>query len=209
MEIIKVEQGTDEWLRMRLGKITGTKLKAVMAGKQAQETLTYELVAEQLTGQSEAIYVNSAMQWGTDHEAEAVECYRQKTKKHPEEVGFCISKEFPYLALSPDRLIKRGTKYAEAVEVKCPTTKTAIKYMHQNKLPSEYKWQVVNYFLVVEDLKSLDFVVYDPRIIDAEKKMTIITVKRKELEKDIEAAKERLVEFRKNWEKVYDKVKGK
>jgi putative phage-type endonuclease len=206
MQIINVEQGTPEWLQMRLGKITGTRLKAVMGGKQAQETLIYELVAEQLSGQGESLYVNSAMQWGTDHEDAAVDLWEKRTKKKSEVVGFCVSDEFPYLALSPDRLVKKGKKYTGAVEVKCPTTKTVIKYMLAETVPSEYKWQVVNYFLVCEDLKELDFVVYDPRIIKDKKKLTVITVTRKDVDSAIDEARERLVQFRKDWEAVYKKV---
>ena len=208
MQIVNVEQGSGEWLRVRLGMITGTRLKSVMAGNQAQETLIYELVAEQLSGQCEPLWVNSAMQWGTDHEDEAVQSYMMRTKKKAEVVGFCISDEFPYLGLSPDRLRKRGKKYTGAVEVKCPTTKTAIKYRYDNVIPKEYQWQVVNYFLVVNDLKELDFVIYDPRIIDEKLRLTIITVTRKELEEDIAAARERLVEFRGKWQEVYESIKG-
>jgi len=207
MKIINTTQGTPEWLQMRLGKITGTRLKAVMGTKAAQETLMYELIAEQLSGQGESIYVNSAMQWGTDHEAEAVNEYAKRTKSKPLEIGFCISDEFPYLALSPDRLIKRGKKYVKAVEVKCPATKTFIKYKTMNEVPSEYKWQVVNYFLVCGDLKNLDFVVYDPRIIKKEHRLHIIKVKRKDVENSLDEARKKLVEFHKRWEEVYRQVK--
>jgi len=207
MKIINTTQGTPEWLQMRLGKITGTRLKAVSGTKSAQETLMYELIAEQLSGQGESIYVNSAMQWGTDHEAEAVNEYAKRTKSKPLEIGFCISDEFPYLALSPDRLIKRGKKYVKAVEVKSPATKTFIKYKTMNEVPSEYKWQVVNYFLVCGDLKEFDFVVYDPRIIKKEHRLHIIKVKRKDVENSLDEARKKLVEFHKRWEEVYRQVK--
>jgi len=208
MQIINTEQGSQEWLKMRLGKITGTRLKSVMGGKAAQETLMYELIAEQLSGQGEPVWVNAAMQWGTDHEAEAVEMYRKKTRSKPLEIGFCISDEFPYLALSPDRLIKRGKKYVKAVEVKCPATKTFIKYKTMKTVPDEYKWQVVNYFLVCEDLKNLDFVVYDPRIIKKEHRLHIIKVKRKDVENVLEQARGRLAEFHEKWHEVYNLVKN-
>ena len=198
MKIIKCEQGTDEWLKHRLGKVTGTRLKAVMGTKAAQETLIYELVAEQLTGVGESIYVNAAMQWGTDHEDEALKLYGKKVRK----VGFCISDEFPYLGLSPDAL--RGK--TGAVEVKCPATKTAIKYMSKTTVPKEYKWQVVNYYLVCETLKTLDFVVYDPRIINPKLRLTVIPTKRKDFSDEIEKARQSLLNFRAEWEAVYKSV---
>jgi putative phage-type endonuclease len=208
MKILNVAQGSDEWLRARLGMITGTRLKSVMAGPQAQETLIYELVAEQLSGQQEQVWVNAAMQWGTDHEDEAVQLFEKGKKKKSEAVGFCISDEYPFLGLSPDRLVKTKDAYTKAIEVKCPTTKTALKYRYDGGIPKEYKWQVVNYFLVCETLKALDFVVYDPRIINDDLKLFVVTVTRKDMQKDIDAAIERIHSFRSKWQEVYDKVKS-
>ena len=200
MEIINVEQGTEEWLKMRIGMITGTRLKGVMGSKVVQKTLLYELIAEQMTGEPERIFVNDAMKWGTDNEEFAVWAYEHKYKRKTEDVGFCISDEFPYVGLSPDRLIMTGKKYKRAVEVKAPMTKTVVKYILDGGVPAEYKWQVVNYFLVCEDLMHLDFVIYDPRIRDVEQKLTKIEVTRKDVASDVAAAKERLVEFRTEWE---------
>lgn len=206
MKIINVEQGSGEWLRLRLGKITGTRLKSVMGGKQAQKTLIYELVAEQLSGRAEELYRTPAMQWGTDHEDDAVVLYEKLTKSKTEAVGFCTSDQYSYLGLSPDRLIKKGKKYIKGVEVKCPSTKVAVKYRAEGGVPGEYKWQVINYFLVCDDLRELDFVVYDPRIIRPELKLHIVTVTRKELAEDIALAKERLAEFRDEWRMVWEKL---
>ncbi len=211
MKIINVTQGSEEWLKLRLGKITGTRLKSVMGSRAVQDTLIYELVAEQLSGQAEEIYVNNAMRWGTDNEDEAVGMYESLTGIKTSVVGFCISEEFPFLALSPDRLVKSGKKqtgkkYTHAVEVKAPSTKTVIKYRLDGVVPSEYHWQVVCYFLVNTDLQTLDFIIYDPRIIKEELRITVIKVTRKDLEKDILAAKARLVEFHERWRDVYNDV---
>ncbi len=208
MKVIQVEQGTDEWLKLRLGKITGTRLKSVMGTKGAQETLMYELLAEQLSGQQEQVWVNAAMQWGTDHEDEAVQMFEKGKRKKSEAVGFCISDEFPYLGLSPDRLVKTKDVFTKAIEVKCPATKTCMKYRAEGGIPKEYKWQVVNYFLVCDTLKELDFVVYDPRIIKDELKLTTINVTRKDLVEDIEAARERLVAFHAKWEETYNLIRS-
>lgn len=207
MQIKNVEQGSDAWLKMRLGMITGTRLKSVMAGAQAQETLIYELIAEQLSGQQETIWVNDAMRWGTEHEDEAVQLFEKRKRKKSEVVGFCISDDFPFLGLSPDRLVKTKDVFTKAIEVKCPTTKTALKYRYEGGIPKEYKWQVVNYFLVCETLKSLDFVVYDPRIINDDLKLTVVSVTRKDMQPDIDAALERIPMFHARWREVYDKVR--
>jgi putative phage-type endonuclease len=206
MKIHNVEQGSEEWLKLRLGRITGTRLKSVVGSKSVQETLIYELIAEQLSGQAEEVFVNNAMRWGTDHEAEAVSAYEELTGSKTETVGFCVSDEFSYLGLSPDRFIKKRGKYVKAVEVKAPSTKTVIKYRLDGKVPSEYQWQVVNYFLVNTDLKELDFIIYDPRILRPELRLTVINVKRADVAGDVELAKKKLVEFHNRWKLLYDQV---
>lgn len=206
MKIHNVEQGSGEWLRLRLGMITGTRLKAVMGGKPAQMTLIYELVAEQVSGLAEDLYQTPAMMWGVEHEDDAVKEYEKRTKSKTEVVGFCVSDEFPYLGLSPDRLIKKRGKYVGAVEVKCPGTKTAVRYRAEGGIPKDYQWQVVNYFLVCPDLKSLDFVVYDPRIIKDENKLYVATVTRADVDNLVADARERLVEFHEKWREVYETI---
>ena len=208
MQILNVEQGSVEWLRARLGKVTGTRLGSVMGSKKVQEGLIYELIAEQLTGQPEELFMNGAMVWGKEHEDDAIVAYEKQKKVRADRVGFCISDEFPYLGLSPDRLIGKKT-FTKGVEVKCPSTKTAVKYRREGGIPLEYRWQIVNYFLVCTTMKSLDFVVYDPRIVDPQLQLHIVSVKRADVKSELEEAKVRLVEFRTQWEEVYKKIKNK
>lgn len=206
MQVIDTKQGSGEWLKLRLAKVTGTRLKAVMGGEQARKTLIYELIAEELTEEAEKLFTTDAMKWGTEHEDIAVWVYEQTNKVKTEAVGFCLSDEFDFIGLSPDRLIKKGKKYVKGVEVKAPTSKTVVKYMVDKRIPPEYKWQVVHYFLVCDDLKELDFLIYDPRIKNNNLKLTTINVTRKELKVDIEKAKERLSEFRKEWLQIKSKI---
>jgi len=204
MEIIDIEQGTDEWLQMRLGMITGTRLKGVVGTPTAQKTLRYELIAEQLSQQGEQIFVNSAMQWGKDNEEEAIKVYKAQTKrKGVKKIGFCISDTRPFLGLSPDRLVKSGKSYVGAVEVKCPTTKTFVQYSLAETIPDTYIWQVVHYFLVVDTLKWLDFVIYDPRIINKSMQLKIFRVTRKELQPKIDEANEKIELFKRDWDSDY------
>lgn len=208
MKTIQVEQGTVDWLQARLGKVTGTRLKAVMGSTKVQDTLICELVAEQLTGQPEEFYTNNAMAWGKEYEDEAVVTYERLTGVRTDKVGFCVSDTYPYLGLSPDRLIKnKKGVYTKGVEVKAPTTKTFIRYMLDGGVPDEYHWQVVNYFLVCETLKELDFIVYDPRIIDESKRLIITAVTRKELAEDIAAAATALAAFHARWKEAYNQIK--
>lgn len=202
MKILDVQQGTEEWKAARLGVITGTRLKCVL-GK-ASKTLLYELLAESLAPVKEN-GASEEMERGVEYEYEAVNTYEAITGNLTEGVGLCLHDAYDWLGVSPDALVKVGKKYTGAIEVKCPDTKTHIKYLVENKIPSEYKAQVLQYFIVNTDLEWLDFVSYDPRIDLDEMKIAIIRVTREELKEDIEAAMEKLFKFREQWEKLQAK----
>ena len=85
----------------------------------------------------------------------------------------------------------------KAVEVKCPSLQKHIEYIVKDSIPAEYKWQIVHYFIVIEDLEELDFLSYHPNF--PLKELHIVNVKRSELEKDIAAAKEKLETFLKKY----------
>jgi len=68
-------------------------------------------------------------------------------------------------------------------------------------IPAEYKWQVVNYFLVNRNLKKLYFIVYDSRIIDESKKLYVVDVdcKNRELQQAVKELEEGVISFIKKW----------
>jgi hypothetical protein len=68
-------------------------------------------------------------------------------------------------------------------------------------IPEQYKWQVVNYFLVNEKLEKLNFAIYDPRFLDEKSIIHTIVVEKNNplLQEAISEAKEELVKFRKFW----------
>ena len=135
------------------------------------------------------------MKWGTVHEEPAIHVYEQVTGEKTDIVGFVQNDDIPLVGLSPDRLIKKRGKYVKGVEVKCPSSKVAVKYRLADEIPPEYKWQVVHYFLVCDTLKELDFVVYDPRIKEDRLKIWVKNVTREELQGDIDEALEKLSGF--------------
>jgi hypothetical protein len=196
MKVIEVSQRSDDWLKLKKGKVTGTRLKKLMAKDWL--SLVDEIVAElHGTTQEDDFFISKSMQHGIDFEPLAKETYLTETftdKIH--EVGFCISSEFEWLGLSPDGFIGSDG----AIEIKCPDTSTHVKYIRQNKIPAEYFYQVICYFLVNEDLGWLDFVSFDNRF---DKSLWIKRVTRKELENDIKEVKDKLPKF---WEVVQQTV---
>lgn len=206
MKILDIEQGSAEWLQSRIGKVTGTRLAKVMGTPATRRKLMNELIAERLTDQYPETYKSADMQRGNDEEPFAAKAYATATKQQVEEVGFCISDKYDWLALSPDRLIKEGDQYVKAVEIKCPDTSTQIGYLQKKSIPSQYRYQVANYFLVCETIQSLDFVTYDPRIKIESLQMMIFTVTREEMQPVLDDCWESLQKFGEELEVTYQEL---
>ncbi len=219
MRIVDVEQGTKEWYDLKCGKISSTRLKKVMGSSSDRVDLICQLVSEAGTEQLKHIRTTPEMERGNAEEEFAIKLFEERTGKTVDRVGMCISDEHPWLALSPDGLIKdENGKYTEAVEIKSPDSKTMIFYKLANRvsvtelgipkgkqtiagIPKDYIWQVVQYFLVNKDLQKLHFTVYDERFIDEDEKLYIVEVNRENeiLQEAIDEALEKLQVFRYDW----------
>jgi hypothetical protein len=73
--------------------------------------------------------------------------------------------------------------------------KNFIKYWVQDKIPDEYYWQVIMYFIVIESLQSLDFIIHSPHPYDERVRTKRITVTREELLPDIQRAEMAIFDF--------------
>lgn len=203
-----IKQGSDEWLDIRAGVITWTKLKGVMAWTKAQETQIFELIWEEFAPLEEN-YKSPAMERWNELEPIAKAKYEALTSEKVEEVWFIKSNKIKdkhnFLWLSPDWIIitditdNKEPIYWKAIEIKCPWAKNHTKYIIENKIPDEYKNQILNYFLVMPDLEELDFITFNPDYYIKEKQLFIINIKRKDLEKDLEKAKIKILDFRQKW----------
>lgn len=194
MEIIECEQGSAEWEELRLGKVTSTRLKKVMA--RSNLPLIDEIIAEELTGMAKDNYTTEAMQRGIDMEPLARKRYTEKTKNKINEVGFCVSEEMPFVGLSPDGFTE---DLKGAIEIKSPMSHTHVTYLRTKRVPAEYKFQILHYFIVNPKLEWLDFVSFDPRFKTHD--ILILRKTREELAEEIAHCTVALKEF---WEKKVD-----
>lgn len=192
--IHEIEQGTDSWKELRKGRITGTRLKEVM-GRDSSK-LIYEMIAEKYEDKNS--YQTSDMAEGVLKEPWAIDKYEEETGQKVTTVGFITIGD--NLGLSPDGLV--GKK--KAVEVKCPSLAKHIEYVVNDKIPSEYKWQVVHYFVVIDELEELDFITYHPKF--PLKEMHIVNVKRADFEEDILDAKEKINNFLEKYNQTLAKL---
>ena len=164
MKIIKdVEQGSDEWKALRLGKVTASKMKDVMsngrggAPSKMAETYMIELIAERLTGEEKPFFENDAMKWGTKTEPLARAMFEMREGLEVEEVAFIERDDDT--GVSPDGLIDDDGM----VEIKCPTTTTQIKRALSDDYAAEYNDQI-QMQLWVSGRKYCYFLSFDPRL---------------------------------------------
>ncbi|MCP4393469.1 MAG: YqaJ viral recombinase family protein [Alphaproteobacteria bacterium] len=165
MNIIETcEQGSAEWLSMRLGKVTASRVKGVLskgrdkAPSKTAESYMMELIAEVLTGESKPFFENDAMRWGTETEPQARSMYEVNN-------GFVTVKEVAFVehneqvGISPDGLVGDDG----LLEIKCPNTTTQLKRALSDDYSADYKAQIQMQLWVTER-QWCDFVSYDPRL---------------------------------------------
>ena len=165
MKIITTcEQGSPEWLSLRLGKVTASRIKEVLANGRGNapskmaESYMIELVAEILTGESKPFFENDAMRWGTETEDEARAVYSIRNSRFDvEEVAFIEHSEF--IGMSPDGLVGDDG----LLEIKCPNTTTQLKRALSDDYSKDYKAQI-QMQLWVSGRDWCDFVSFDPRL---------------------------------------------
>ena len=164
MRIHRIPQRTPEWMALRSGKLTGSAAKDMLASIQkgeaaARRDLRYKLVAERLSGVSqENGFVNDAMQWGIDHEADAIAAYEIASGNLVEAIGFC-EHDTLLAGTSPDGFVGADG----LLSIKCPKTATQIRYLRDGGEPSEHVAQN-RHELWLTDRAWIDFASYDPRL---------------------------------------------
>ena len=157
-------QRTPEWYALRAGKLTGSCAKDMLAKVKSGESaarrdLRCKLLAERLSGApQEDTYVNAAMQWGIDHEAEALAVYEAVRGVIVDPIGF-VAHDTLQAGTSPDGLINDDG----ILSVKCPKTATQIGYLRSGVEPSEHAAQNTHE-LWLTGRAWVDFVSYDPRL---------------------------------------------
>ena len=176
MKILHFED-EQTWLDARRGKITGTRLKDLIIKRGNKKKIGfYELIAERV---ALPVSEENAMDRGKRLEEFAIERFEQDTKKKVDgSLVIWQRDDNDNIAISPDGFIGK----TEAVEVKCLSSARHIEAWLTKEISSEYEEQVLQYFIVNDDLKKLYFVFYDNRCpID----FFYHTIKRKEIQEKI------------------------
>ena len=184
-----IEQGSQEWLALRSGKVTASKAADVMSSITTAGYRNYlaDLVVERLTGNKTESFINAAMQWGVDQEPLARAEYEVKTGNFVDQIAFVDHPTIVNFGCSPDGLVGDDG----LIEIKCPNTATHIDYVMQDKVPTKYIPQI-QCQLAVTGRKWCDFVSFDPRLPDG---LQILIVRLERDDEYIEKLEARVVKF--------------
>ncbi len=157
-----VEQRSDEWRKLRAGRLTASMAGAMMAtrkdGKEAADRrdLRVQLVCELLTGQpQDDPYLSRDMTRGIEVEPEAFAAYELETCSVVQKVGFITHNELA-LGCSPDGVVG---DFDGGVELKCPRAANHLAYFRGKALPFDYQHQIAH-SLLITGLPWWDFASY-------------------------------------------------
>jgi len=121
-------QGSEEWLRARLGIITASQVGKLVTPKTKKiannddsRGIVYEKLAERITGRSDDFFHSKYMDIGNNFEPFARDLYSEKLAP-VREVGFIVRDFGDFkIGYSPDGLVDEGEGL---IEIKCPSRNT-------------------------------------------------------------------------------------
>jgi len=150
-----IDQNSEEWMALRLGKFTASTFADLFMAKTTAgyKNAIIKVAFEIVTGESEESYSNKWMQRGHEKEPFAVENYELYSFNETEPAGFYEFDEFT--GASPDRKLVESNG---GLEIKCPSFQIYNEYLETSKLPKNYFWQVHGQLLCT----GWDFIDYMP-----------------------------------------------
>jgi putative phage-type endonuclease len=164
MKIIDAPQGSAEWFAARAGKVTASRMDAVLAkGRSGAPSATRagylgELIAETLTGQpANAFKGNADTERGIELEPEARAVYEVAKGAMVSSVGLVIHPRIDRSGASPDGL----AGVDGLLEIKAPRTHVHIEYLLAGQPPPAYIPQMA-WQCACTERAWCDFVSYCP-----------------------------------------------
>jgi len=159
-----MDQGTEEWFTIRIGKVTASRVADVIAKTKtgysaSRDNYMAQLVCERLTGQKGESFTNAAIQHGTETEPLARAAYEALKDVLVDEVGFVPHPTIEMAGASPDGLVGDDG----LIEIKCPNTATHIDTLLSQTVPGKYNTQM-QFQMACTGRQWCDFVSFDNRL---------------------------------------------
>jgi putative phage-type endonuclease len=169
--IIKgIEQGSPEWMTLRIGKIGGSRVADLLTeGRGGAESLTRkkyknELIRERLTGKKLDTYKTPAMQRGIDLEPMARAWYEVKYNTFVDQVAIVLHPSIDGAQCSPDGLVEATNSL---IEIKIPNPENHLdNILTGGKQLEQYYDQVQWQLACMPEKEFCDLVSYDPEMPD-------------------------------------------
>jgi hypothetical protein len=190
MIFYNVDQNSEDWDSLRLGKFTASTFSDLFMDIKTKgyQDAIIKVAYERVTGTSEERFISKYMQRGHDTENLAREAYELLTFSELENGGFYEYNEF--VGASPDAKI---LGQMGGCEFKRPSFRIYNEYLETRKLPKDYFWQIHGQLLCT----GWDFIDYMPFshpnlkqiLIRVEKDDKILEQLKEQLEKSIEEVK--------------------
>jgi putative phage-type endonuclease len=161
----EVIQGTPEWHALRCGKVTASRVDAVVAkgrnGAPSATRATYmgELIAERLSGYQGEGFSSKAMEFGKQTEEEARSAYSFYSGNDLVQVAFVDHPTIKMAGASPDALSGADG----LLEAKCSNTSTHIKMLMGGPIDGGYRLQM-QWQMACTGKQWCDFISFDPRL---------------------------------------------
>lgn len=184
--ITKTYKTKEEWFEARLGCIGGSRLGDITPKRGGgYKKGFYELIAEKVAIPDTEDVPTNPMERGCYLEKFNLDRFESETGKKVNK-GFVIwsREDNPNISYSPDGTIGNTKKIKEVVECKSLSSASHLEAWLTKKIPSEYDEQVIQAFIVNEDLERTYFCFLDPRI--PAKDFFYFVVERKDIEDKIE-----------------------
>ncbi len=141
MKVLDAPQGSPEWFQHRVGRVTASRLSAVVSkGRSGEPSATRaaymgELIAEILTGQPcNAFQGNADTERGNEQEPNARASYETKRGVFVDSIGLVIHPSIDRSGASPDGLIGEEG----CLELKCPRPHVHLDYLLGGEPPAKY-----------------------------------------------------------------------
>jgi len=196
----EIVQGTPEWLKMRCGLITASKIADVMQEKKGTGYANYQaqLVAERLTGCISETYKNAYMERGNEDEGAARECYEFVAGNKVEQVAFVKHPYIERAGCSPDGLIESDG----LVEIKRKIPALHIAYLLKKEVPTEYRKQMM-FQMACTGRSWCDFASYCPELPE---EMQLFTIRYHRDEEAVKAMETAVIAFDNSIEKMIESL---
>jgi putative phage-type endonuclease len=165
-----IEQGSPEWMALRIGKIGGSRVADLLTeGRGGAESLTRkkyknELIRERLTGKKLDTYKTPAMQRGIDLEPMARAWYEVKYNTFVDQVAIVLHPSIEGAQCSPDGLVEATNSL---IEIKIPNPENHLdNILTGGKQLEQYYDQVQWQLACMPEKEFCDLVSYDPEMPD-------------------------------------------